>query len=174
MDGEKMNDLKIATLNKATASQDIGTASYSGNADQEITIFNPYGLVTCAPECSRLILIPLNGNESNMYALVDKIDRGSIPTPEPGETILANYISGDYIHLKTDDMEFITSGNLKIKSAGLDIETGAFNLKAASSNISGGGDFNISGGDVKADGISLKNHPHGGVTTGGDDTGKPK
>ena len=29
-------------------------------------------------------------------------------------------------------------------------------------------------GDVIADGISLKNHTHGGVESGGSDTGKPK
>lgn len=36
-----------------------------------------------------------------------------------------------------------------------------------------GGTITVQGGDVIADGISLKNHVHGGVSSGGSTTGKP-
>ncbi len=36
-----------------------------------------------------------------------------------------------------------------------------------------GGTITVQGGDVIADGISLKNHVHGGVSSGGAKTGKP-
>ena len=37
-----------------------------------------------------------------------------------------------------------------------------------------GSGINLTGGDIIADGISLKNHLHDGVTPGAGDTGKPK
>ena len=36
-----------------------------------------------------------------------------------------------------------------------------------------GGDVKVFGGDVMADGVSLKHHTHGGVETGGGNTGEP-
>ena len=53
-----------------------------------------------------------------------------------------------------------------------DIEqTGNYTIKG---NITvTGGNITVTGGDVTADGISLKNHVHSGVLTGGNNTGGP-
>lgn len=117
-----MNTLKAGQLNKATVSQEIGSASYSGNSEHEITIFNPYGLITCAPADSRLILIPLNGNESNMYAIADMIERDSIPVPIEGEVLLANYLTGDYVHLKQQGINIVSKQDIKIRGKNITFE----------------------------------------------------
>jgi len=53
-----------------------------------------------------------------------------------------------------------------------DIEqTGNYTIKG--NVVVTGGNITVTGGDVTADGISLKNHVHSGVLTGGNNTGGP-
>ena len=59
----------------------------------------------------------------------------------------------------------------------LNQEDGSYNLTDGSITITNGnititgGNITVTGGDVVADGISLKNHKHGGVQAGGSLTG---
>jgi hypothetical protein len=71
-----------------------------------------------------------------------------------------------------DSGVILRSGDSTVKitlsADGIVIDTGGNDV-----TVQGSGDVNVVGGDVIADGISLKDHTHGGVETGGGDTGPP-
>lgn len=82
---------------------------------------------------------------------------------------------------KSKPFKNINTSSLQIKSDNddllIELDNNQINIKAKSINIEG--DVNIKGemkasGDVIGGGISLKNHKHGGVQLGGEETGTPK
>lgn len=75
-----------------------------------------------------------------------------------------NYIlTGDF----TINGHTIKNGNLTVNGNITIVGNGSGTVNASGCTV------NLTGGDVIADGVSLKNHTHGGVQTGGGNTGVP-
>lgn len=63
--------------------------------------------------------------------------------------------------------------DIKLQATSVTTQTGSFAVNASKTAQFTGGAGISSDGDVKAGSVSLKNHTHKGVTTGGGNTGKP-
>lgn len=63
--------------------------------------------------------------------------------------------------------------DIKLQASSVTTQTGSFAVNASQTAQFTGGAGISSDGDVKAGSVSLKNHTHKGVTTGGGNTGKP-
>jgi len=153
----------------------------------------PYGYFCSPPIDSTWIIFSLRNNPDDLTGYAHDFSK-RMKDLQPGELGLANTETGAYIKLDKD-------GNINIYSpAGVNVNCNTANITAidkitvnakdaeitASDTItidcpatSWTGDINLTGniavssGDVTADGISLKTHVHGGVTTGGGNTGVP-
>lgn len=110
---------------------------------------------------------------------------GFTSNPLPGAEVITGFIDGDRSHgvviVATDRryrVQNLLSGEvaifdnhgtvIKLSQTGIVINGGGNPI-----NISGAATVTVTGGDVIADGISLKNHKHGGVTAGSAQTGVP-
>lgn len=124
---------------------------------------------------------------------------GFTSNPHPGAEVLTGFIEGDRSHgivfMSTDRryrVQNLVPGEvaiyddhgtmIKLTQSGIIITGGALpiniseapNINIASGNVNiSNASVTVSSGDVIADGISLKNHKHTGVTTGSGQTGLP-
>lgn len=123
---------------------------------------------------------------------------GAIPNFNNDGAGFGNYAGDTFVHLKSSgDIEIGSSGNADVTVGGnVDVEAGgSVTATAAAITINGpttingtllvngaisgaggsgasiAGSISVTSGDVTADGISLKNHTHGGVEPGGGNTG---
>ena len=117
---------------------------------------------------------------SDCIALVGlKNMSGELDIPTVITMLGDTYQEGDYVHLgnRTQTGDYTLTGDFTIN--GQTIKNGNLTVNGNITINGGGGGainatgctINLSGGDVIADGISLKNHKHGGVQSGGSLTG---
>lgn len=118
---------------------------------------------------------------SDCIALVGlKNMQGELDIPTVITMLGDTYQEGDYVHLgnRTQTGDYTLTGDFTIN--GQTIKNGNLTVNGnITINGTGGGGtvnasnvtINLTGGDVIADGISLKNHKHGGVQSGGSLTG---
>ena len=67
----------------------------------------------------------------------------------------------------------ISAGSVETEASSVSTNTGTYAVNSASTaSYTGGGGIQTDG-DVKSGSVSLQNHVHGGVVTGGDNTGAP-
>lgn len=112
-------------------------------------------------------------------------DYGFTSQPHPGAEVAAVFVGGNRDHglaLAIDDRRYrvknLASGEVAIYDdlghtitltrTGIVISGGTHNINIVNCPL-----VQVTGGDVKADGISLKTHKHGGVTAGAAQTGVP-
>ena len=69
--------------------------------------------------------------------------------------------NGVTFDINGSDMRVVSATSLRVTIGGMNC-------------LINGSGITVTGGDVVADGISLKHHVHGGVMSGGSDTGQPK
>jgi phage baseplate assembly protein V len=117
---------------------------------------------------------------------------GFTSNPHPGAEVLAAFIEGDRSHgviIAAADRRYrlqnLQGGEVAIyddhgasialTQTGIIIIGGGhpINISGAATINIASGTVNVTGGDVTADGISLKNHKHGGVQAGAAQTGVP-
>lgn len=97
-------------------------------------------------------------NQAGEFAIPKKITH-------KGDTLFNDNVEIEKtLHVK---LNVVIDGDLIV---GGSISTGTKGQGSATIN----GSLAVKGGDIKADNISLKNHVHGGVVAGGDDTGVSK
>ena len=118
---------------------------------------------------------------SDCIALVGlKNMQGELDIPTVITMLGDTYQEGNYVHLgnRTQTGDYTLTGDFTIN--GQTIKNGNLTVNGnITINGTGGGGtvnasnvtINLTGGDVIADGISLKNHKHGGVQSGGSLTG---
>lgn len=117
---------------------------------------------------------------SDCIALVGlKNMQGELDIPTVITMLGDTYQKGNYEHLgdRTQTGDYTLTGDFTIN--GQTIKNGNLTVNGNITINGGGGGainatgctINLSGGDVIADGISLKNHKHGGVQSGGSLTG---
>ena len=119
---------------------------------------------------------------SDCIALVGlKNMQGELDIPTVIKMMGDAYQEGDYVHLgnRTQTGDYTLTGDFTIN--GQTIKNGNLTVNGNITINGGGGGainatgctINLGGGDVIADGISLKNHRHSGVQSGGSNTGIP-
>lgn len=122
-------------------------------------IVTPFGFLNKPQDGTNSLLLSLLGNASNQLAiaLMPKgetvvLNDGEFGMKVPGKSIWVIFRNDETIELKINDTTLIASeGNINVTNATI----------------------NVTNGDVVADGISLKNHVHGDVATGENNTGGP-
>lgn len=115
----------------------------------------------CLPDVGELVAILLDARGEGGCVL-GAIYNNQDPAPASSNDIwLKKFSNGTTIEhdRKTGNITIHAAGKVIINDSNVDINNGT---------------VMVSGGDVIADGISLKNHIHGGVMGGPSDTGKPK
>lgn len=190
--------IKVARLESVDDSGAIrrGRVTYMGHENFPVMLLSPYGLAHNPPASSFVLLLSQNGQESNAIGIAED-PNGRPRDLQPGEAMLYNQVTGDFIHLKTDGTISVKSGS-KIDIDAPEVEivgnvtvdgdltvngdieavNGTFSAAVTAQTVtfSGGGGLNVIGditvtsGDVSADGITLKTHVHP-VTTAPGTTG---
>jgi phage gp45-like len=162
--------LKLAKVTKSNGTGKVASeASGQGRAGLTYLQMGQYGIISRPPLNSLTVLLPINGDESNVIGLTDLTDQGQMPSLEEGECAIGAYKSGSYIHFKNDGTIFIKgnivhigdtnqTGNVNI--AGTLATTGNMTSSAAVISMTA-----TIGGKVFA------THTHNGVTTGSGVTG---
>ncbi len=133
--------------------------SYQGISNKQAVDLTPYGFFHNTPEGGLALVFAQNGQESNPVVIMDD-PKNRFKNTSEGETGLYNQLTEDLIHLRADG-----SILLKVSGSTMVFENGT--LTVSNANVI------VTSGDVIADGISLKTHTHGGVQSGGDNTGTP-
>lgn len=114
---------------------------------------------------------------SDGFAIVGINPRaGAITIPDVITHIGDTYQQGDYVHDGDREQtgDFVQTGNYTI--TGNVTINGSLTVNASVGDVVNvnGVVLEVTGGDVVADGISLKQHTHGGVQTGSGSTGTPQ
>lgn len=124
----------------------------------EVEVIMPFGLSYCPPDGAEAIIMP--GQGSNDLLFSSGFSGGDYrPKPDKGGSMLYSTASGTMVYAKPDGSVLITTQ-----------DGGSFSLSGT--KITTNMTIETSG-DVIADGVSLKNHVHGGVFAGGSATSSP-
>lgn len=125
-------------------------------------LFTPYGFYHNPPDGSLTVSWSQNGQDSNTLSQATGGTTRFKNLPKTGVK-MGNPIKNSFIDF--DDL-----GNIDISVPSGNAVT--FTIGAATITIDENG-ITVDSGDVVADGISLKTHVHGGVQSGGSNTGIP-
>lgn len=186
-DGEGMQVLKVSLLDgelrdRVERMQEYGFTSRPLDGCEAAAVFvggdRGHGLIV-ATDDRRHRKTGLQPGEAALYTdegdyillkrgrIVEVVAGSALDVTAPEATVTAS----TKVTLDTPEVEI--SGNLTVAGlitgqAGLSVSGGS----GAAASIEG--DLEVTNGDVEADGISLKTHVHGGVTSGNETTGAPQ
>lgn len=115
----------------------------------------------CLPDVGELVAILLDARGEGGCVLGTIYNNQDLAPASSNDIWLKKFSNGTTIehNRKTGNLTIHTSGKVIVNNCNIDVNSGT---------------ITVNGGDVIADGISLKNHVHGGVKAGGDNTGKPQ
>lgn len=145
-----------------------------------------YGVSYNAPVNSTGVMFNVQGNAENRVAFFNHTQT-RFKNLQPWECQHGNQLTRSSIKYSNDksiiidakgELIIITGGNATITVTGDVNLTATGNVTIKAPQITFDGDVTITqsltvNGSMDGDGISLKNHVHDGVTTGGDNTGPP-
>lgn len=174
----------LRSIVTSTRVQRVNAEALAGEQLQDIELLQHFGFASALPAGTQLIVIPLGGRTSAAVVVASEHGTYRFKVDAQGEAALYNQW-GDVIHLKQDrsirvvaalKVDMVTplatfSGNVEVAGN----VTVANNL-AVTGNSTASGNLTVAGTvtgttDVVASGKSLKTHTHGGVQTGGGNTG---
>lgn len=148
----------VVLANAATKMQTLQIRLLAGEVKDGVEHFEAYGLTARPKAGAEHITLFMGGDRSHGVTIM-VADRRYRPTGlAEGEVMLYDDL-GHKVHL--------TRSGIVIDGGGHDITI------QNAPNVNVGGDIHATG-DVTANGISLKNHVHGGVQSGGSTTGAPQ
>lgn len=115
----------------------------------------------CLPDVGELVAILLDARGEGGCVLGTIYNNQDLAPASSNDIWLKKFSNGTTIehNRRTGNLTIHTSGKVIVNNCNIDVNSGT---------------ITVNGGDVIADGISLKNHVHGGVKAGGDNTGKPQ
>ena len=142
----------VTLANAAGKLQTLQIALLSDEAKDSVEHFEPFGFTSNPHVGAEVLTAFIEGDRSHGIVLVATDRRYR----------LQNLLAGE-VAIYDDHGAFI-----KLSQTGIVINGGAYPIA-----ISGATTVTVTGGDVLADGISLKNHKHGGVQAGASQTGLP-
>jgi phage baseplate assembly protein V len=153
----------------------IARGSYLEDQLANIELITPYGFDHNPPEGCWILTLPVNNSNENLTGMADN-PLTRFKNLKSGEVVVWNPKTGSYFKFNTD-------GSLAINSVAATTitSTGAVNLTAPSVTVTAPtvnitGNVTITGnavitGTLTTNGIGFATHVHGGVQTGGGNTG---
>jgi phage gp45-like len=127
------------------------------NEEHDVEVIQPFGISYQPPVGAEAIAMPVNGSHDHLVAVGFSGGKGR-PSAQAGELVLYSSKAGHTVKLRPD-------GSTRIETGG-----GWFEITASGVNTN----LTINTtGDVIAGGVSLRNHRHGGVDTGPNQTTPP-
>lgn len=136
-------------------------AVFRGRAGEvhEAEVMMPFGLSYCPPDDAEAIILPAQGKSD--HAVSPGFTGGDArPKAEQGQSILYSSSEGTQVRVNPD-------GTIEMTTAG----GGTFRLEGGKKIVT---NMTIeTSGDIIADGVSLKEHRHTGVQSGGSLSGQP-
>ena len=162
---------------------------YQGQSSKA-QMFSPYGLYHNPPKGSMALVLSQNAQDSNSIAIASDPD-GRRKNAAEGVVGINNQLSNGYVEcgeqdviISSDNDIIINAENDVIINAENNITVNATNLSlnisdnttitiGSMSIIINNNGINVTNGDIVVDSISLKTHVHGGVQSGGSNTGTP-
>jgi phage baseplate assembly protein V len=164
-------------------------AGLSGETLQRHELFQQYGFTSAPPDGTQCIVLPLGGKTSHGVIVATEHGSFRIKGLARGEAAIYNS-RGDFVHLKADGTMEVSCATLSVSASdqvildspqitctgrvdfreGFDVSGQGGAAQAATVR----GDIRVVEGDVTAEGVSLRNHVHGGVARGPDRTGTPE
>ena len=142
----------VTLSNAAGKLQTLQIALLADEAKDGIEHFEPYGFTSNPKAGAEVLAAFLEGDRSHGVVIIAADRRYRVKNLLPGEVAIYD-----------DHGSFI-----KFTQAGIDINGGNHPI-----TINNAATVTVTGGDIVADGISLKNHKHSGVTAGSAQTGIP-
>lgn len=141
----------LAIVNDATKMQGVQVQLLSGEV-RDMERFQNYGFIGNPKAGAEVVAVFVGGNRDHGLAIAIDDRRYRVKGLQPGEVAIYDDLGHKIILTRTG----IT----------IDGATHAINISNCPNVV-------VTGGDVTADGVSLKNHLHGGVQAGGSQTGAP-
>lgn len=142
----------ITMVDSQRMMQQLQLKTIGGVLLDNVEHFEPYGFTSCPYPGAEVISLSAGGRMGHEVAICVADRRYRLVGLESGEVTLY------------DDL----GHSITLKRNGIAVNGAGHNI-----SISNCPQVVVTGGDVIADGISLKTHVHGGVQTGGGNTGVP-
>lgn len=187
----------VLTGSDSAAKMQVAQVQVTPELTLEMEHFEPYGFTSNAQNGAEPLVGNIEGKSHPVvFVIADRrfrvqgLDKGEVALYDDKGNVIklgANELSIDAVqHLAvtaptcnitsdtTHDGDLTINGSLTVNGdTGISgsLTVGGLITGQAGLAVSGGGGASITGGDLTADGISLKGHVHGGVTTGTDTTG---
>jgi phage gp45-like len=143
----------LQSTNDGHKMQTMQATGLDGEVWDDLEYYQPYGITARAKPGSEGIVLPIGGDRGH-GVVISTDDRNSRKKDlAVGEVALYSE-NGDYLHLKNGNKvelltkDFLVTGDMVIEG-----------------NLTVNGNITVTG-DVKAGGISLRNHTHGGDSGG--------
>ena len=142
----------------------VQASVFDGELEDDIEHFEPYGFTSRALNGAEVLLAHLDGDRSHPIAAIITDRRYRKKDLKPGEVAIFDH-RGNHIWIAEDGL------HVEATSLPVTVHTsGTVTLDCPKVHITG--DVKVDG-DVVASGVSLVNHTHGGVESGGSSTSKP-
>jgi phage baseplate assembly protein V len=143
----------VKLVDAARKMQSLQVSLLADEIKEGLEHFEPYGFTSNPQPGAEVVAVFLEGDRSHGLVVVVADRRYRVTGLQPGEVCFHDD-QGARIILSREGIAIIGGGrNIAISGAPMVI---------------------LTDGDLVADGISLKNHVHNGVTTGGSNTGVPQ
>lgn len=172
---------RLTKLQTKTPLQLVQGEGLSQEQLQSVELLQQFGFTSGVPTDSQLIVLPIGGKTVHSVIIATENTAFRVHV-EHGETAIYNQW-GAKVVLKKEKIVEIDCEQLQIKATkGITMQTEAFSLTASEAKMKTKlyveGDVIVSGklqsdGDQVAAGISLSQHTHGGVESGGSNTQPP-
>jgi phage baseplate assembly protein V len=145
-----------------------------------------FGFTSMPPDGAHAVVLFVGGDRSNGVVIATGHIATRLKNLQPGESALY-HADGKHVYLKADRIEIdakgqpvnvISASEVNVTASGpVNVTAGGGATINAETTINGS--LHVTGNvtsdaDVFASGISLHNHTHGGVKSGGDNTGSPQ
>ena len=186
--------LVLARVDDEKKMQSHQARGLDGEILEDVEYFQPYGFTSHPPENSEMVGLPVGGDRGHMLALAasDRAERkNGLKVAEVaiyhqnGDSFSLN--EGNEARLSTQKSLVEASESAAVKSPQIALK-GALDVTAEDGSgsttmrlkgdLTVDGDLEVAGsiragGDITAGGVSLRGHVHGGVQSGGDQSGPP-
>ncbi len=153
----------LRLVDDATKAQSLQLDLLADESQDAVERLQNYGFTAHPHPGAEAVVVCLGGLRSHAVAIAVEDRRYRLRELEAGEVALYDDL-GNVVKLGRERIEIVAASEVRI---------------VAPDGVSIVGDVAIDGeltvtGDAVADGVSLKNHVHGGVDAGGDQTGAPE
>ena len=159
----------VKLLDDSGPEQHVSVVAHAGQQRTSVPVHYPYGFSSHVPLDGAVTHVLQNGGDpSDLFALPPSNPAAArMGGLKEGETVLYD-VANQRVHLRDGKIvEIDAAQEMVVKIAGRPV------LTVTDDGVQVNGKITATG-DVTGAGISLKNHVHGGVQSGGSQTGNPQ